>query len=49
MYSKKIKTNKNSKIYIIGGIVIITAIFIFFSQSNSLDKYKRQIYEGSLE
>ena len=46
---EKIKTNKNSKIYIIGGIVIITAIFILFSQSNSLNKYENQIYEGCLE
>lgn len=27
---EKIKSNKNSKLYIIGGIVIIAAIFIFF-------------------
>lgn len=30
MYSRKIKANKNSKIYIIGNIVKITAIFTFF-------------------
>lgn len=46
---EKIKANKNSKIYIIGGIVIITVIFIFFFQSNSLNKYEKQIYEGCLE
>lgn len=46
---EKIKANKKSKLYIIGGIVIISAIFIFFFQSNSLNEYEQQIYDGCLE
>lgn len=46
---EKVKNNKKARVYLIGGIVIAAAMLVFLFQSNSLNKYEEQIYNGCLE